>query len=52
MNNNRKRYFHIDSGTSTNQIFALLDTVQSVNEDEIDGLMNYWWILMNDWWII
>ena len=40
MNNNWKRYFHTDSGASTDQIFALLDTVQSDNEDEIDELMN------------
>ena len=40
MNNNRKIYFHIDSGTSTDQTFALLDTVQSNNEDKIDELMN------------
>ena len=38
MNNNRKRYFHIDSGTSTEQIFALLDTAQRDNKD--DELMN------------
>ena len=36
MNNNRKSCFHIDSGTSTDQIFALLDTVQSDNEDMIE----------------
>ena len=40
MNNNRKRYFYINSGTSTDQIFALLDTVLSDNKDEIDELMN------------
>ena len=40
MKNNRKIYFHIDSGTSTDQIFTFLDTVQSDNEDEIDQLMN------------
>ena len=40
MNNNPKRYFHIDSGTSTDQILALRDTVQGDNEDEIDELMN------------
>ena len=38
MNNNRKRYFHIDSGTPTEQIFALLDTAQRDNKD--DELMN------------
>ena len=40
MKNNRKKYFHIDSGTSTDQIFALLNTVQSDNEDEIGKLMD------------
>ena len=40
MNNNRKIYFHIDSGTSMDQIFALLDAVQSDNKDEINELMN------------
>ena len=40
MNKNRKIYFHVDSGTSTDQIFALLDTVQSDYEDEIDQIMN------------
>ena len=38
--NNRKKPFHIDSDASTNQVFALLDAGHSVNEDEIDGLMN------------
>ena len=40
MNNNRKIYFHIDSGTSMDQIFALLDAVQSDNKDETNELMN------------
>ena len=40
MNKNRKIYFHVDSGTSADQIFALLDTVQSDYEDEIDQIMN------------
>ena len=40
MNNNRKGFFYIGSGTSTDQIFPLLDTVQSDNEDEIDESMN------------
>ena len=35
MNNSKKRYFHIDSDASTNQVYALLDAVQSDNEDEI-----------------
>lgn len=39
MNNNQKKYFHINSSTSTDQIFALLDTVQSDNKNEFDKLM-------------
>ena len=40
MNNNPKRYFHIDSGISTDQIFTLLYTVQSDDEDKMDESMN------------
>ena len=40
INNNQKRLFYIDSDTSTDQGFTLLDAVQSDNEDEIDKLMN------------
>ena len=40
MNNNQKRPFHIDSDASTDQIFTLLDAVQSDNKDEINELMN------------
>ena len=40
MNNNRTKYFHIDGGTSKVQMFVLLDTVQSDNDDEIDELIN------------
>ena len=40
MNNNKKRHFHIDSDASTNQVYALLDAVQSENEDEIYEMMN------------
>ena len=40
MNKNQKRNLHCDSGTSTGQIFALLDTVQSDKENEIHKLMN------------
>ena len=40
MNDNRKRNFHIDSNASTDQVFMLLDAVQSDNEGEIDKLMN------------
>ena len=41
MNNNRKRHFDIDSDALTGQVFTLLDTVQSNNDDEIDKLLNY-----------
>ena len=40
MNNNQKRHFHIDSDASMDQVFTLLDAVESNNEDEIDELMN------------
>ena len=40
MNNNQKRYFHINSGYSTKQIFSLLHTVQSDNEYDIEELLN------------
>ena len=40
MNNNQKRHFHIDSDSSTYQIFMLMNAVRSDNEDEIDELMN------------
>ena len=40
MNNNQKRPFHIDSDASTDQVFTLLDAVQSDNKDEINKLMN------------
>ena len=36
----RKRYFHIDENASTEQIYALIDDVESADEDEIDNLMN------------
>ena len=38
--NGRKRYFHIDENASSEQIYALLDDVESAEEDEIDNLMN------------
>ena len=38
--NNRKRYFHIDESTCSEQIYALLDDVESADEDDIDNLMN------------
>ena len=40
MNNNWKIHFDIESDASTDQVFTLLDAVQSDNEDEIDQLMN------------
>ena len=40
MNNNQKIYFDIDSNASTDQVFTLLDDVQSDNEDEIDKWIN------------
>ena len=38
--NGRKRYFNIDENASTEQIYALLDDVESADEDYIDNLMN------------
>ena len=38
--NGRKRYFNIDENASTEQIYALLDDVESPDEDYIDNLMN------------
>ena len=38
--NGWKRYFHIDENASSEQIHALLDDVESVDEDDIDKLMN------------
>ena len=38
--NCRKRYFHIDEKASSAQIYALLDDVDSADEDDIDNLMN------------
>ena len=38
--NGRKRYFHIDQNASSEQIYALLDDVESADEDDIDNLMN------------
>ena len=40
MNNNRKKYVQIKNHTSSNQIFALLDKVQSDEEEDIKELMN------------
>ena len=38
--NCRKRYFHIDENSNGEQIYALLDDVESADEDDIDNLMN------------
>ena len=38
--NGRKRYFHIHKSASSEQIYALLDDVESAGEDDIDNLMN------------
>ena len=40
MNNNGKKYVQINNHTSSNQIFALLDNVQSDEEEDIKELMN------------
>ena len=38
--NGRNRYFHIDENASREQIYALLEDVENVDEDDINGLMN------------
>ena len=38
--NGRKRYFHIDENASSEQIYALLDDLESADEDDIDNLLN------------
>ena len=38
--NSRKRYFHIDENANSEQMYALLDDVESAEEDDIDNLMN------------
>ena len=38
--NGRKRYFHIYENTSSEQIHALLDDVESADENDIDNLIN------------
>ena len=35
-----ERYFHIDENVSSEQIYALLDDVESADKDDIDNLMN------------
>ena len=36
----RKRYFHIDENTGSEQIYSLLDDVESDDKNDIDNLMN------------
>ena len=36
--NGRKIYFHIDADASNEQTYALLDDVESADEDDIDNL--------------
>ena len=38
--NSRKRYFHIDENASSEQIYALLDDVESAEKDDINNLIN------------
>ena len=38
--NVRKRYFHIDKNATSEQIYALLDNVESTDEDDMGNLMN------------
>ena len=38
--NGRKRYFHIEEDASSEQIYALLDDVESAEEDDIGNLTN------------
>ena len=40
LKNKRKHYVKIDRDTTSEQILALLDVVQSDKEDKIDNLMN------------
>ena len=40
MNNYQNRHFDIGSDASRDQVFLLLDAVQSDNKDETDQLMN------------
>ena len=35
-----QRYFHVDKNSSSEQIYALLDYLESANEDDIDNLIN------------
>ena len=38
--NSWKRYLHIDEKASSEQMYALLDDVDSDDEDDIENLMN------------
>ena len=38
--NGRKRYFHIDENAGSEQIYPLLNDVESADEDDVDNLMN------------
>lgn len=40
LNNKRKHYVKIDRNTTSDQVFALLDAVESDEEDDIENLMN------------
>ena len=40
MNNKRKKYVKVDRETGNDEIFALLDEVNSDLEDDINNLMN------------
>ena len=40
LKNKRKKYFHIDENTSSNEVFAILSEVESNDESEIDNIIN------------
>ena len=40
MDNNRKKYYHIDENTSSNDIFAILSEIDSNDESDIDDIIN------------
>ena len=40
LNNKRKKYARIDRNTRSEEIFALLDEVNSDHEEDIENLMN------------
>ena len=37
--NNRKKYIHIDRETGSNEIFAMLDKIDSETESDIENLL-------------